>query len=215
MLDYITQRGSAPTSKWAFIGANRANTHDGRAWARLTQDGGDFTVSVFRDELRQHAVAAGARSGAGEVALAALNDSGLSGTVEIAAGTGECELDIFYACDDDLTARHTGIAAFLIGGEFAGEPGFRGPCARAKRAIDAMLASRLGADIRAESLAPLAEAASSLALSYIYEWLSTRPQDPARVLATFFAARAASQLTAVRLRRGAELVTPFAARVVR
>jgi hypothetical protein len=36
MLDYITQRGNAAAKHWAFAGANRANTCDGRAWVRVT-----------------------------------------------------------------------------------------------------------------------------------------------------------------------------------
>ncbi|MBE7492727.1 MAG: hypothetical protein HS108_13365 [Planctomycetes bacterium] len=216
MLDYITQRGALPLTGWTFAGASRDNTDHGRLWVALAHDGGDVTVTLYRDELRLHAVAAGARSGPGPIVLEPAGDSGLSGSVELAApGEGAAELDVFYACDADLEARHTGLAAHLADGRFAGQPGFSLPCARAKRVLDAMLAARLGPDFRADCLAPLSEAAADYALCFVYQWLSTRPDDPAHELARRFAHSAREALPAIRLRRGAEVVTPFAARVAR
>lgn len=214
--NHITQRGNAPTTHWSFTGANRGNTSDGRAWARVSRAGDTFTVTVFRDELRDVAVASGSRNGLGAVTLAEAGGSGLSGTVEIAhAATGDCELDVFYACDEDLVARHTDVSAHLMDGAFAGEPGFSGPCARAKGVVDVLLAARLGSDFRAESLAPLAEPTALYALFFLYSWLSTRADDPAGALAARFRAEAHAALPYVRLVRGAEVVTPFAPRVMR
>jgi hypothetical protein len=206
MLDHITQRGNAATKHWAFAGANRANTCDGRAWVRVTNAGDDFTVTVYRDELRMHEVAAGTRTGAGVVGLVAVNESGLSGSVEIGAEVGSAELDIFYACEDDLAARHTGVTE-------QGAPRVLDACKRAKRALDGLLESRLGAGFRAETLAPLAPIATDYALSFLYEGLSTRPDDPAKSLSARFRASASAALPGLRLVRGCEIVTPFGTRI--
>jgi hypothetical protein len=215
-LDYVTQRGSAPTAQWQFAGATRDNTDHGRTWATVAQAGDDLTVTVYRDALLLHPVAQGARTGVGEVELSAANVSGLTGAVDLTdACPGHTELDVFYCCDADLVARHTGVTAHLTEGNFAGEPGFANPCARAKRALDAMLAVRLGAQFRAESLVPLAEAATALALFFLYEWLSTQADDPAAALAARFRVHAQQALGAITLQRGSELITPFAARVQR
>jgi hypothetical protein len=209
MQNYITQRGNAAADNWSFTGANRANTDNGRAWVRVTNAGDDFTVTVYRDELLMHEVAAGTREGAGPVVLAALNDSGLSGSVELAAPqVGSAELDIFYACEDDLSARHSGAAE-------QGATRLREAIARAKRSLDTMLGARLGGGFRPESLEPLAVIATDLALSFLYEGLSERPDDPARDLTRRFFASAMAALPALRLARGCELVTPFAGRIDR
>lgn len=216
MPDSITQRGALPMTSWTFAGASRDNTDHGRVWAALARAGDDFTLTLFRDALRTQAVASGARTGPGAITLDESNDSGRSGSVELAAsGEGTAELDVFYACDADLVARHADVAAYLVEGNFAGAPGFSGPCARAKRVLDAMLAGRVGLDFRAESLTPLAHAATDYALAFVYQWLSTRPDDPAHHLALRFADSARQELSAIRLQRGAEVIIPFTARVTR
>ncbi|MBX3474382.1 MAG: hypothetical protein KF754_08365 [Planctomycetes bacterium] len=215
-LDYVTQHGTLPLEHWDFTGADRDNTDHGRLWAGLAREGDDFTLTLYRDALRTQAVATGARTGPGAITLEPANDSGLSGSVELAeTGEGTAELDVFYACDADLVARHADVAAYLVDGSFAGAPGFSGPCARAKRVLDAMLAARLGPDFCAETLTPLADAATDYALAFVFEWLSSRPDDPALDLARRFADSARQALPAIRLRRGAEVIIPFAARVTR
>lgn len=215
-LDYVTQHGALPLERWNFTGADRDNTDHGRLWAALARDGDDFTLTLFRDALRTQAVASGARTGPGALTLEPAGDSGLSGSVELAAsGEGTAELDVFYACDADLVARHADVAAYLVGGSFAGAPGFSGPCARAKRVLDALLAARIGPGFRADSLQPMAEAAAGFALGFVYEWLSTRPDDPAHHLARRFVIGAREALPAIALRRDAELVIPFSARIQR
>jgi hypothetical protein len=78
-----------------------------------------------------------------------------------------------------------------------------------------MLGARLGGGFRPESLEPLAVIATDLALSFLYEGLSARPDDPARDLTRRFFASAMAALPALRLARGSELVTPFAGRIDR
>lgn len=215
-LEFVTQHGALPLAGWSFAGASRDNTDHGRLWANLARDGDDFTLTLFRDALRTRTVADGARTGPGVITLEAANDSGLAGAVDLLVeGEGTAELDVFYACDADLVARHADVSALLVEGNFAGQPGFSLPCARAKRVLDAMIYNRMGPGFRAESLQPLAHAATDYALAFLYDWLNTRPDDPARHLARHFIESARRSLDAIVLQRGAEVITPFAARIER
>lgn len=216
MLEYVTARGTPALARWNISGAGRGNTSDGRLWFVLAQDGSDCALTLFRDQPCTLAVASGARSGPGALALAALNDSGLSGSVELAAAAqGRGELDVFYACDADLTALARDVEAHLSGGQFAGGPGFLVPCAGAKRVLDALLRARLGPGFVPDSLAPLAEVASLYALSFLYEWLAARPDDAASTLAGHFRARARAALPGLRLPCNGQWIAPFASRLAR
>lgn len=218
MLDYVTIHGdNAATSRWRFWGASRSNTHDGRLYVALTQNMGDTTVSVYRDAARSLLVAQGTLAGVtGQAALSAQNASGLSGSVELLnAPPGTLELDVFYACGDDLAQAQGEIARFLNAGVFAGEQGFTAPCARAKRMLDALLASRGYRGRRFDSLTPLAEPAMHYALAFIYENLTQKEREPAEWQANRHRALAQAALAGVELAIDGQCFFPFTPRVTR
>ncbi|KAA0214883.1 hypothetical protein EDM80_06040 [bacterium] len=200
MLDYVTIRGLAGTSAWRFSGANRANTDHGRLYSTVVVSEGDAAISLYSDAARTAAVAGGTLPGGrGLLVLEALNHSGLSGRVRLdAPSAGKGELDLFYACGDDLAALQAGIAGFLSAGRFAGEPGFDLPCASAKRTLDCLLQARQGPD-RLDSLQPLADVAAHYAMAFIYDFLTHRQGEPAAYLAEKYRRQAASALAALRL----------------
>lgn len=214
MPTYITIRDLPGTSRWHFDGASRDNTEHGRLYVTITEAAGLFTVSAFADAGLARLVAQG--TGAAAVTLAAANDSGLTGSVlldESAPASGE--LDLFYACDADLTARHTGIEAFLHEGTFAGRAGFAEPCAQAKLVLDALLNARLGSGWRVDDLQALAPLAASYALSFLYDFLSTQPDDAAFALSRRFRADAREALGQLRLSVNGHTLRPFEPRVLR
>ncbi len=218
MLDYVTIHGdNGATSRWRFSGASRSNSDDGRLYVALTQNMGDTTVSVYRDVARSHLVAQGTLAGVtGNAALAAQNASGLSGSVELLnAAPSEIELDVFYACGDDLAAGQGEIGRFLNAGLFAGEQGFSAPCAWAKRMLDALLASRGYRGKRFDSLTPLCEPALHYALAFIYENLTQKEREPAEWQANRHRALARSALMAVELAIDGQCFFPFTTRVTR
>lgn len=217
MIEYVTTHGALALSRWDLHGASRDNTDNGRAWVRITRDGSDHTVTLYRDTQRTQAVAAGILdSSSGELALAALNDSGLDGSVRLQdAQPCDAVIDIFYACDADLLARHAELSAFLVDGDFAGREGFSEPCLRAKRLIDAMINARLPAGWLADDLAPLAESTSLYALQFVFDSLSTRADDPAAQLALRFRSAARGSLTRIRLALGGSVEQIFLPRLIR
>ncbi len=218
MLDYLTIHGdNGATSRWRFSGASRSNSDDGRLYVALTQNTGDTTVSVYRDAAHSLLVAQGTLAGStGQIALAAQNASGLSGSVELLnAVPGNLELDVFYACGDDLAGAQGEIARFLNAGVFAGEQGFSAPCAWAKRMLDALLASRGYRGRRFDSLTPLAEPALHYALASIYENLTQKELEPAEWQANRHRALARAALTGVELAIDGQCFFPFTSRIVR
>ncbi|MCC7509195.1 MAG: hypothetical protein IT464_07450 [Planctomycetes bacterium] len=217
MIEYVTTHGAPALTRWDLHGASRDNTDNGRAWLRLSRDGNDHTVTLYRDALRTRAVAAGTiDSSSGELALAALNASGLYGSVRLHdAVAGDAVIDIFYACDADLLVRHAGLAAFLDDGNFAGREGFSEPCLRAKRLIDALINARLPAGWLADELAPLTEATSLYALQFLFDYLSTRADDPAAQLALRWRDAARESLSRIRLPLGGSAEQVFVPRLIR
>jgi hypothetical protein len=217
MLEYVTTHGAPFLSGWDIHGANRDNTDNGRSWVRVAQGGGEFTVTLYRDSGRIEAVAAGTLDSAtGKLDLSQLNDSGLAGSVRLgAAVAGDAIIDIFYACDEDLTARQSEIAGFLKDGNFAGREGFSEPCLRAKRVLDAMIEQRTGDGWIADDLQPLAEPAAQYALHYIYDYLSTRADDAAAQLAQHFKRQARASLARLEVSIGGCPERLFVARLIR
>lgn len=219
MLEYVTTHDDPNTVflRWVIDGAARANTDHGRLYARVTQLGGDTTVSLYRDAARTLLVADGTISGdTGSVTLAQQDSSGLSGSVEVAGAMPfDATVDVFYADDDDVIALQKDVGGFLDDGAFAGRPGFAEPLARAKRVIDALLAARFPHGWRADALSPLADACARYALFFIYDHLSTRPDDPAAALALHWRREARSALPAIRLSINGETLSPFTSRVTR
>lgn len=219
MLEYVTTHDDPQGvfSRWVLDGADRGNTDHGRLYTRVTEAGGDFTVSLFSDAARSALVAQGALDDdTGDVSLTAQNASGLSGSVRITdATTFEAVIDAFYADDDDMAALHKGIDAFLIAGEFANRPGFADPLARAKRVMDALLNARLPRGRRADSLQPLADATARYALFFLYDHLSSRADDPSSHLAMRWRREARVMLPHIRLSLGGQLVQPFTAQILR
>ncbi|MBK8208007.1 MAG: hypothetical protein IPK87_14620 [Planctomycetes bacterium] len=217
MIEYVTTHGAPALSRWDLHGASRDNTDNGRAWVRVKRNGNDHTVTMYRDAQRTLAVAAGTLdSSSGELALAALNDSGLDGSVRLHdAAPCDALIDIFYACDTDLLARHAGLAAFLDDGNFAGREGFSEPCLRAKRLIDALINARLPVGWLADDLVPLAEATSLYALQFTYDYLSIRADDPAAQLALRWRNAARESLSRIRLPLGGSAEQIFVPRLIR
>ena len=218
MLDYVTIHGdTGATSRWRFSGASRSNSDDGRLYVALTQNMGDTTVSVYRDAARSQLVAQGTLAGVtGQAALSAQNASGLSGSVELLnAAQGELELDVFYACGDDLAAGQGEVARFLTAGVFVGEQGFTAPCAWAKRMLDALLASRGYRGRHFDSLTPLCEPALHYALAFIYENLTQKEREPAEWQANHHRALARAALAGVELSIDGQCFFPFTPRVTR
>ncbi|MBZ0135667.1 MAG: hypothetical protein K8I27_04785 [Planctomycetes bacterium] len=219
MLEYVTTHDDpyGVFSRWLIDGAKRANTDHGRLYPRVTQSGGDTTVSLYRDAARTQLVADGTINGAtGEISLVQQGSSGLSGSVELTSAVPfDVTIDVFYADDDDVTVRQKDVAGFLDGGEFAGRPGFAEPLARAKRVIDVLLNARCPQGWRADVLSPLADACATYALFFIYDHLSTRPDDPAAALATHWRREARLALPLIRLSVASETLSPFTSRVTR
>ncbi len=217
MLEYVTTHGAPFLTHWDMHGASRDNSDNGRCWVRVVEVGGEFTVTLYRDAARTEPVAAGSLDAAsGELSLAALNDSGLTGTVRLAgAFAADAVIDIFYACDEDLLARQSEIAGFLSDGTFAGREGFSEPCLRAKRVMDALLSARIGAGWIADDLQPLAEATAAFALSFLYDFLATRPDDPASEHAKQWRHRARKALPRIRLSFDGNEEQLFEARLIR
>lgn len=214
MLAYITIRDLPGTSLWRFDGASRDNTDHGRLYVTITEAAGVFTVSAFADVGLSRLVAQG--TGTAAITLAAASDSGLTGSVLLAdAAPATGELDVFYACDADLLARHTGIEAFLHEDNFAGRAGFAEPCAQAKLVLDALLNARLGSGWRVDDLQALALVAASYALSFLYDFLSTQPGDAAFALSRRFRADARQALGQLQLGVSGHTVRPFEPRVLR
>lgn len=216
MLDYVTIRGLAGTSAWRFAGASRANTDQGRLYVTIAGSAGSVAVSLYRDAARTETVAGGIHpEGAGLLNLNALNNSGLTGRVHLESpAAGEGELDLFYACSDDLRALQAGISDFLTAGRFAGEPGFELPCASAKRTLDRLLQARQ-CQVRFDTLLPLADVAAQYALAFIYDFLAHRQGDPATFLAEKYRQQAAAALTALRLSVEGHPWMPFSHHVKR
>jgi hypothetical protein len=217
MLEYVTTHGAPFLSHWDVHGATRDNTDNGRCWVRVTEDGGDFTVTLYRDAERTEPIAAGTlASDTGELSLVAQNDSGLTGTVRLTGAVpADAIIDVFYACDADLLARQADITAFLKGGNFAGREGFSEPCLRAKRVLDALLDARIGPGWIADDLQPLAETTALYALSFLYDHLSTRADDPASQLATRWRHKAREALPRIRLSLGGCEEQLFEPRLIR
>lgn len=219
MLEYVTTHddpGGALT-RWLLDGATRDNTDHGRAYVRLTESGGDYTVSLFSDPARTQLVAQGTSTGAsGPVSLDEQNSSGLSGGLQLREATPfDATIDIFYADDADVTALQKEVASFLVDGAFADRLGFASPLAQAKRVMDALLNARHPEGWRADSLEPLADATARYALFFIYEYLSTRPDDPASQLAAHWRQQARLALPHIRISLAGELATPFVPRIQR
>lgn len=219
MLEYVTTHDDphGVFSRWVLDGASRANTDHGRLYTRVTEAGGNFSVSLFSDAARTQLMAQGTLDAAtGDVSLAAQNASGLSGSVRITDATPfEAVIDAFYADDDDLLSLHKGIGAFLANGQFANRPGFSDPLARAKRVLDALLNARFPQGWRADSLQPLADATARYALFFLYDHLSSRADDPSAYLAARWRREARLSLPRVRLSVAGQVVQPFTAQILR
>lgn len=213
MLEYVTTHGAPFLARWDIHGATRENTDNGRCWLAVDDQ---LLLTLYRDNHRQHAVATAQLGVSGTAELAPVNDSGVSGTVMAGQpATVLGAIDVFYAADADLLARHGGVAAFLSDGNFAGREGFSEPCLRAKRVLDALLYTRLATDVLVDDLSPLAEPAACYALQFVYDYLSCRSDDPAAQLALRWRNAARDALTRVRISVGGTEVEPFTARVLR
>ncbi|MCC6573286.1 MAG: hypothetical protein IT462_05785 [Planctomycetes bacterium] len=221
MLDYVTIHGDPDgrTQRWDFSGATRANTDHGRLYASIEADGGDLVVSVYKDAARAALVAQGTLEGAatGAVALTAQNASGLTGTAVLsaAAPTVAIELDVFYACDEDLAQIQGELSGFLVSGNFAGQPGFKAATTNAKREFDSWLAARGLAGTRFDGLQPLADVCAFLALAVVYRNLSRRSDDVATAFALAHDAQARKRLAALRVNVAGVSTTPFASILAR
>jgi hypothetical protein len=217
MLEYVTTHGAPFLSHWDIHGANRDNTDNGRCWVRVAEAGGEFSVTLYRDAERTEPVADSTLEAAsGELSLGEKNESGLTGTVRLTGAVpADALIDIFYACDADLLARQADITAFLKDGNFAGREGFSDPCLRAKRVLDALLEARIGAGYIADDLQPLAETTALYALSFLYDYLSTRADDPASQLATSWRHKARQALPRIRLSLGGCQEQLFEPRLIR
>lgn len=219
MLEYATTHDdpNGVLSRWQLDGAARGNTDDGRAYVRVSKTGSNYTVNLYSDAARTQLMSQGTRSGdTGDVTLTEQNASGLAGSVHIQTATSfDATVDVFYADDVDVTTLQKDVASFLVSNEFAGRPGFAQPLARAKRVIDALLNARIPEGWRADSLAPLAEATARYALFFIYDYLSTRPDDPASRLAAHWRREARAALPSIRISLAGEVVRPFTSRIER
>ena len=220
MLEYVTTHNDPDCvfSRWLLDGAGRDNTDNGRAYTRISEAGGDYTVSVYSDADRNALVAQGTLSGAttGNVTLAEQNSSGMSGSVRLReARSFDATIDLFYADAADLTALQKDITGFLIGGEFGGRAGFADPLARAKRVIDALMNARFPAGWRADDLQPLADATARYALFFIYDHLSSRADDSAAQLAAAWRRNARRVLPLIRISISGETFVPFTTRIER
>ncbi|MCB9895920.1 MAG: hypothetical protein H6839_15845 [Planctomycetes bacterium] len=220
MLDYVTtfDDPSGVFSRWLLDGASRDNTDHGRAYTRITEAGGDFTVSLYSDPDRTMLAAQGTLSGSasGDVTLAEQNSSGLSGRVRLRkAYAFDATIDACYADDEDLLPLHKNLNDFLVGGEFAGRPGFAMPLARAKRVVDALMNARFARGWRADDLRPLADVTAAYALYFVFDHLSSRADDPAGQLAAAWRRNARRALPLILISIGGELHTPFIPRVER
>ena len=108
MLEYATTHDdpAGVFSRWTLDGAGRDNTDNGRGYTRISEAGGDYTVSVYSDPERTTLVAQGTLTGStsGKVTLTEQNSSGLSGSVRLRnASVFDANVDVFYADDADLT----------------------------------------------------------------------------------------------------------------
>lgn len=220
MLEYVTTHDDAGGifSRWQLAGANRGNTDHGRAYVKLAESAGDFTVSLYSDPGRSQLMARGTLNGDtdGDVTLNEQNLSGLSGSVHLSgASTVKAAIDIFYADDADVTGLQKDIAEFINAGQFAGAPGFSDPLARAKRVIDALMNARFPAGWRADDLQPLAEATARYALFFIHDHLSTRPDDPSAYLAAHWRHEARLVLPQIGLSLNGVRAVPFDSRITR
>ena len=221
MIEYVTVHNdsAAISSAWDFAGASRGNTDNGRAYVTVSASGDDLIVSVYSDAKRSALVAQGTLVSAtsGAVTLAEQNQSGLSGAVSLADGAANpgIDIDIFYACDADVTARQTGVAAFLTGGQFTGETGFALPARHAKQVVDSLLEVRGLQGKRFDGLSALAEVSTLYALFFIYDHLSERGDDSASDLAHRFRRQAREALPRVRLVIDGITHAPFISRIFR
>lgn len=219
MLEYVTTHDdpNGVFSRWVLDGAERANTDNGRLHARVTQDAGNTTVSLYRDAARTELVADGNVTGdSGRVTLEVRNASGLAGTVDVrAAAPFDATIDVFYADDQDVVSLQKDVAGLLVDGAFAGRPGFAEPLALAKRVLDGLLDARLQPGWRADELSALADACARYALFFIYDHLSTNLDGPASARALHWRREARLALPAIRLPISGVFHQPFQPRVLR
>jgi len=155
----------------AILGTSAANTRDGRLWLRLSESSGTVTASLYRHPSLQSGDLVAQASGAGPVlSLSQSNESGLTGTIELAetsvpllAATGQLDgkLQAYIASDVDLLATEPGLAKLLDEeASYAGEPGFGWALGEAHRTIYGVLSSR----VLAHGLSPAEAAASPVLL---------------------------------------------------
>lgn len=205
---------------WRFTGYSRENTDHGRVYVATEFSAGDVTVRIYRDELRSNLVASGTLVGAtsGEVALAEVASSGLSGAVTLRNATGAevVRVDVFYCCDDDLLAYKRDLQEFLDdAGEFNGGHGFNTVCDAAKRELDELLQTRRLYNIEFDSLQPLTPSAIWYALSHLFRTIDDGRGGPSWTLHREMHQRGRRSLSRIRLHREGAIVTPFSNRIQR
>ncbi len=100
--DYVIEMAEAGDAadqldNWVIEGANPGNTDAGVLYWKLTDTAGTRTVDLYKnsDGLEENKVASGSLAGDGTITLAAVNDSGLTGAVDVA----------YTADDTDLAAN--------------------------------------------------------------------------------------------------------------
>lgn len=113
--------------QWAFAGIlmTGANNDKGRLYASFAAAGGTLTVTVYKDVARQNAVCSGTTDDDGEdvtIALSALNDSGITGSVVLKGYTeGGDDSNIilypFLSIDDDLDEEEDDFANWRASGD--------------------------------------------------------------------------------------------------
>lgn len=220
MLEYITVWDADCTDDWQLIGTNRSNTDNGRLYLDVSIASGNTLVTLFKDSDTTIAIAAGTLTGntSGALTLAQQNGSGISGslTVKNAQPVIGSFLDVFYADDDDVTARHPDVNALLINGQFNGQLGFAEPLARAKRTIDNILDSCCTEDTEAlVDLQQLADVCALYALYFIFQAFATDEKSPANQLAKRFRRDARHTFFEIKVQTPTRVFHPLSAFVVR
>ncbi|MCF6228231.1 MAG: hypothetical protein L3J82_06145 [Planctomycetes bacterium] len=221
MLEYITVWDDENTTDdWQIIGANRSNTDHGRLYIDVSIAAGDVTLILYKDADLLLAVASGTLAGeiTGTLNLIEQNSSGLTGAVRLtgAKPLADSFLDVFYADDDDVTARHPAVNDLLIDGKFNGQQGFTEPLARAKRTIDSILESCCTEDTEPLiNLQQLADVCALYALYFIFDAFATDGNSAASQLAARFRWQARHTFFEIKVQTSSGVYSPLNAFVVR
>lgn len=209
-------------SRWTLNGTTAASTLDGRLWARVELDNGEFSISLYRrDGMDPGDVVASATGAGPTLALTESNDSGVTGAAELArdaaqqlSATGGTLTGIIQmppAVDADLEALEPDLGALLDeGGTYAGAAGFSIPLLGAGDFLNGALRRRLlnrgwcesdACEALAALDAPrlLRDATAHLALARIFQRESGRGDPKAGARAAYHRQQARESMAALRL----------------